>query len=87
MSFFDKVFELISKIKVALTPLLIAAFLAIVFYKNISDGFWATLSAALISLIGFFAAYKFVKYASKGRGAMDFVARVNASPELNKKEE
>lgn len=69
--------------RIILSPLLIAAFLGFALYCSMPTNLGLILGIGL-AILGLIAGIVLAKRANKREGVIEFVSRVNASPELNK---
>jgi hypothetical protein len=86
MKFMEFFVELLGWVRIVLSPLLIGLILGVIVYLNVEDvlGFYIALALTTAGLItGVWWATK----EWKRKGTIDFLSKVMATPELDKKEE
>lgn len=85
-NFFEKVVELFSMVKIALSPILLFTIAGIVCYFWLEGTLGAFVGIALI-VLGLMIGVWLAIYVHKKHGAIEFNARIEGTPELDKKEE
>jgi len=85
-NFFEKIVEFFSMVKIALSPILIFTIAGIACYFWLEGALGAFVGLALV-VLGLMVGVWLAIYIHKKHGAIEFNARLDATPELDKKEE
>ena len=83
--FFSRLVELLGWIRIFLSPTLLCGIIAYVIFANF-PGLAGSLGAVFISSCGVIIGSYWATKEYKGRGTIQFVSRVMATPELDKKD-
>lgn len=78
-----KIVQMLFWLRLVCSPLLVGAFIGALIYFNIPNALGITLAIVLAAL-GLVAGILWARRVSKKQGIIEFVSRVNASPDLNK---
>lgn len=86
MNWFDKIFEHLFAIRIALSPALLGLIIGGFVYGS-NDSLLYELLAGGIVLLGIILGILLAVYVKKRGSAVDFMSRIMATPELDKKKE
>lgn len=84
-NFFEKFVEFLAMIKIALSPILVFSIAAFFLYhSSVSYGLMLCIGSLIVGLVlGIYLAVRI----SKKKGAVNFLSRLSATPELDKNDE
>lgn len=86
MNFFEKIIEWIFMARLALSPVLVGVIVGGYFYLS-AEGITGEMIGIAIAVAGLIAGIILVIRVKRRKTAVEFLSRVNASPELDKKPE
>ena len=82
----EKLISLAFWLRIMISPTLIGAIIGAIVWLNM-DGMLGKIIASALTLIGIVAGIILAEKARQGKGTVEFMAKVNASSELDKKDE
>ena len=82
LKFIEKSIDHFNYLKIMASPTLIGAILGVIIYANKTDQLGLTL-AAVVTIIGIVCGILLANYAKRKMGTTEFIARVNASPDID----
>lgn len=82
MSFFEKVTEFFSMVKIALSPILVFTIAGFACYFWL-EGFLGAFICIALNVLGLMLGVWLAIYVHKKHGAIEFNARIDASPDLD----
>lgn len=82
MKIFEKIVAALFWLQIAIAPVLLSLFMAIILYANYPTPLGGAASIGVI-VLGIIGGILLANWAAKKHGAIAFIARVSASPELD----
>ncbi len=83
MSFFDRVIEVFAWLRIAVAPTLGGALIGVILYFAVG-GQLGIVFCALCVALGVVLGVGFAEWARRKHGTLNFISKVNASPDLDK---
>lgn len=82
MKFLEKLVDFLNYLKIMASPTLIGVFIGIIVYANKPDDV-GLIIAFTFTVIGIICGILLANFAKRKVGATEFMARINASPDIN----
>jgi hypothetical protein len=85
MNLIEKILAAFAWLQIFISPFLIGAILSVITWLGLNN-IWGHILAISLAIAGIFAGIKLAESARKNKGAIEFMSRISATPELDKKE-